>query len=50
LERPLRKIWTLQCDGEPADFELRADLLVERDGLQYIAEVKTACQDRDQRR
>ena len=41
LERQLRKNWVLDCDGENAEFELRADLLVARDGQQYIAEVKT---------
>jgi hypothetical protein len=33
--------WTLLCDGEPHSVELRADMLVSRDGLRFIAEVKT---------
>lgn len=37
----MRRTWTLLCDGEGTDFELRADLLVERQGQQYVAEVKT---------
>jgi hypothetical protein len=41
VERQLRKIWTLQCDGEATEFDLRADLLVTKDGEQCIAEVKT---------
>jgi hypothetical protein len=41
LERQLRKTWAFECDGESAEFELRADLLVSKDGQQYIAEVKT---------
>ena len=28
-------------DSEPIDFDVRVDFLVERDGLQYLAEVKT---------
>ncbi len=41
LERQLGLTWEIDCDGEPMQFLLRADLLVERDGSQYIAEVKT---------
>ena len=41
IERQLRKTWALDCDGEDTEFELRADLLVSKDGRQYIAEVKT---------
>jgi Holliday junction resolvase-like predicted endonuclease len=41
LERQLRKLWTLECDGEPVEFDLRADLLVCKEGQQFIAEVKT---------
>src|SRR6266545_1467058 len=33
--------WAIACDGEEHLVELRADLLVERDGQRYIAEVKT---------
>ena len=41
VERQLRKLWSLECDGEIRQFDLRADLLVAKDGQQYIAEVKT---------
>jgi hypothetical protein len=41
LERQLPTVWTLCCDGEPTEFDLRADLLVSREGQQYVAEVKT---------
>jgi hypothetical protein len=41
VERQLGLTWEIDCDGEPMQFLLRADLLVERDGAQYIAEVKT---------
>lgn len=34
-------VWSIECDGEPHAVELRADLLVERDGRRYVAEVKT---------
>ena len=33
--------WAIACDGEDHLVELRADLLVERDGQRYVAEVKT---------
>ena len=33
--------WAIACDGEDHLVELRADLLVERDGRRYVAEVKT---------
>ncbi|MED5373061.1 MAG: hypothetical protein VX899_18730 [Myxococcota bacterium] len=41
LERQLRGSWELVVDGEVIEVGVRADLLVERDGLRYIAEVKT---------
>ncbi len=41
VERQLSKVWTLSCDGQATDFDLRADLLVRRDGQELIAEVKT---------
>ncbi len=41
LERQLSLRWTLWVDGEPESVLSRADLLVERHGLTYIAEVKT---------
>jgi hypothetical protein len=33
--------WGIACDGEDHAVELRADLLVERRGRRYVAEVKT---------
>jgi hypothetical protein len=33
--------WSVFVDGEPHEIELYADHLVERDGLRYLAEVKT---------
>lgn len=33
--------WAVTCDGEAHEVPLRADLLVERDGKRYVAEVKT---------
>jgi hypothetical protein len=33
--------WAIACDGEEHPVELRADLVVERDGRRYVAEVKT---------
>ena len=33
--------WTLWVDGEPVDVRSRADGVVERDGLRFVAEVKT---------
>jgi hypothetical protein len=33
--------WNILCDDEPYSVELRADLLVSRDGQSFIAEVKT---------
>ena len=41
LERQVRCIWWIDLDGEEEEVELRADLLVERDGERFIAEVKT---------
>ena len=33
--------WSMDVDGEPIDLDVRADLLVERDGRTFVAEVKT---------
>ena len=33
--------WTIYADGEPHQVALRADLVVEREGRRYVAEVKT---------
>ena len=41
LERQVRCLWWMAVDGEDEEVELRADLLVERDGERFIAEVKT---------
>jgi hypothetical protein len=41
LERQARQRWTLWVDEEELEVELRADLLVERDGQLWVAEVKT---------
>ncbi len=41
LDRQVRKVWTLECDGQATEFDLRADLLVTKDGQQCLAEVKT---------
>ena len=41
LDRQVRCLWWIQVDGEEEEVELRADLLVEREGLRFIAEVKT---------
>ncbi len=41
VDRQVRCLWWMDVDGEEEEFELRADLLVERDGERFIAEVKT---------
>ncbi|HEU5060064.1 MAG TPA: hypothetical protein VFU21_26210 [Kofleriaceae bacterium] len=41
LDRQAGLVWAIECDGEPHAVELRADLLVERGGRRYVAEVKT---------
>jgi hypothetical protein len=41
VERQARRSWRLRIDGEEFQTELRADLLVRKDGLLYVAEVKT---------
>lgn len=41
LERQAAARWTLWVDGEPVEVGCRADLLVERDGDLFVAEVKT---------
>jgi hypothetical protein len=33
--------WTIECDGDRCEIELRADLLVSRAGRRFVAEVKT---------
>ena len=41
LDRQVRCLWWIEVDGEEEEVELRADLLVERNGERFIAEVKT---------
>jgi hypothetical protein len=41
LDRQVRCLWWIEVDGEEEEVELRADLLVERDGERFVAEVKT---------
>lgn len=41
LARQAPARYALLLDGEPAEVGLRADLLVERDGRRFVAEVKT---------
>lgn len=41
IDRQISTVWTIQCDGESLEVDLRADLLVTRDGRRYVAEVKT---------
>jgi hypothetical protein len=41
LDRQAGLVWEIECDGKAHPVELRADLLVERDGRRYVAEVKT---------
>ena len=47
LDTQLSAGWTIEVDGEPVDVRVRADLLVARDGLRYVAEVKTGGQAPD---
>ena len=41
LSRQVAGSWTVEADGEPQKFDLRADYLVAGAGRRYIAEVKT---------
>lgn len=41
LATQCRLIWTITCDGEPVEIELRCDALVAREGRRLVAEVKT---------
>ena len=47
LDRQVRCLWWIGVDGEEEEVELRADLLVERDGKRFVAEVKTGTQAPD---
>ena len=44
LGRQVSLTWAIECDGQPHEALLRADLVVERDGRRYVAEVKTGIQ------
>lgn len=44
LERQARTTWHVSLDGEPLEFELRADLLLRRGSKRYVADVKTGSQ------
>ena len=37
----VERSWSMWVDGEPVEVGVRADLIVERDGQMYVAEVKT---------
>lgn len=41
VERQVGRAWSFLVDGEPVEAAVRADLLVQRDGALYVAEVKT---------
>lgn len=41
VARQVTASWRIEVDGEPVDVGVRADLVVERDGRRYVAEVKT---------
>ena len=47
LETQRAGAWTIEVDGEAVEVRVRADLWVERDGLLYVAEVKTGGQAPD---
>lgn len=44
IDRQVSLDWMILCDGEQVDIPLRADLIVEREGMRYVAEVKTGTQ------
>ena len=41
VERQARARWSMDVDGEPVEVDVRVDLLVQRRGRRYVAEVKT---------
>ena len=41
LDRQVRCLWWIEVDGEETEVALRADLVVERQGKRFVAEVKT---------
>ena len=50
LERQLTGCWLLEVDGEPGEVSCRADLLVEREGSLYVADVKSGSAAPDPRK
>ena len=50
LERQLTSVWWLEVDGEEEAVRSRVDLLVERDGQVYVADVNTGAIAPDPRR
>lgn len=47
LDRQVERCWHIEVDGKPWQACVRADLLVRRRGLTYVAEVKTGSQAPD---
>lgn len=47
LDRQQTAWWSLRVDGEPVEVWCRADLLVERAGVRFVAEVKTGARAPD---
>ena len=41
IDKQVPMDWTMLCDGQEEHFSLRLDVLVEREGKEYVAEVKT---------
>ena len=41
IDRQVQCLWWIEVEGEEEEVQLRADLLVERDGERFVAEVKT---------
>jgi len=41
VDSQVHLLWSVYVDGEPVEIRVIADHLVERDGLRYVAEVKT---------
>ena len=41
IDRQVETTWTIRVDGEPVEINLRADLILRRDGKRFVADVKT---------
>ena len=41
VDRQADTTWTIRVDGEPVEINLRADLMLARDGQRFVADVKT---------